>query len=182
MRKIVLAALAALVLTAVPAQALVISPSDGVLNVTRWEGNQTSQSQIDAIIGPILGSSVELYKNDVGEGETGALAGSYDTTFVPATDPSGATIVYTGGLAVGPTAYMLVKDGASTPAWYLFNLTALGWNGTDTLELQSFWPQQGAISHVTLYGSTASVPEPGLLALMGIGLTGMGIGLRRRSS
>jgi hypothetical protein len=195
MRKLVLGTLAALVLTAVPAQALVITPSSGVLNTTRWEGpaGQTGQSAIDAFIAGILGLSVELYKSDVRESdggsiESGLLTGSYDTTFSPLpppgenADPTGATIVYTGGLAVGPTAYLLVKDGNAAPPWYLFNLTALGWNGTATLELQSFWPQQGAISHVTLYGSTASVPEPGLLALMGLGLTGIGFSLRRRSA
>lgn len=169
---------------AVSAQALNITPTSGVLNTTRWEGNQTSQSEIDAIVGPIVAPSTELYKSNVGGSEEGSLAGSYHTVFSnTATDPSDATISYTGGAFVGPTAYLLVKDGNQVPAWYLFNLTALGWNGTATLNLTGFWPGNGAISHVSLYGTTAtSVPDGGSMAmLLGFALIGLAVTRRMMS-
>ena len=156
------------------AHALVITPSSGTLNVSRWEGGQTAQPQIDAAIAPLLGTSTEVYKQNVGGSEEGSLAGSYTTTFSnsPA-DPADALIDYISGPIVNPTRYLLVKDGNQDPAWYLFNLSTLGWNGTEDLVLTGFWPQQGAISHVSLYGGPGTgVPDGGAtVALLGLGLT-----------
>lgn len=155
-----------------------ITPDSGVLNTSRWEGNETSQAQIDAVIGPIVSPSTELYKQNVGGSESGALASSYTTTFDGA---GGSTISWDGGAFVGPTAYLLVKDGNQVPAWYLFDLTALGWDGMEDLVLSDFWPAQGAISHVSLYGTTGtSVPEPVTLTLLGLGLPAAGVAGRRR--
>jgi hypothetical protein len=168
--------------TALQAHALAITPSTGTLNVTRWVGNQNGQDQIDAAIAPIIGTSTELYKQDVGAGsDSGALAGSYSTVFLnTAADPSGATITHVSGPVVGPTAYLLVKDGNQEPAWYLFNLTALSWTGTQTLDLSGFWPNQGAISHVALYGTRTQVPDGGMtISLLGSALVGLGL-LRRK--
>lgn len=70
-------------------------------------------------------------------------------------------------------------EGAN-PAWPL----NLGWNGTDDLLLRGFWPNQGAISHVSLYGTEGSsdniTPEPALLGLFGTALALVGARLRRR--
>jgi hypothetical protein len=158
------------------AHALPITPSTDTL----LTGDQTSQAQINAAIAGYLGSSVELYKQNVGGSEEGVLAGSYVTTFSNTlSDPSDALIDYVGGAYVGPTAFLLVKDGNQNPAWYLFNLTALAWNGTEDLVLSGFWPARGAISHVTLYG-TQAVPEPATMLLLGVGLIGLAGYSRKR--
>ncbi len=159
-------------------QALEITP-DTLPQIT---GNQTSQNEINGVIDDYIGTPLKdylMYKQDVGGGESGPLAGSYQTTFNNSPlDPSDALIQYVGGLNVGPTAWLLVKDGNQSPAWYLFNLTTLGWNGTDDLKLTGFWPAQGAISHVTLYGT--AVPDGGTtMALLGLGIGAVGY-LRRK--
>jgi hypothetical protein len=139
-------------------------------------GNQTGISEINTFITNTLGvAPTLLYKKDViGGAESGALAGSYSTTFYNSpTDPSDALIDYVGGTAVGSIALLLVKDGANSPAWYLYNLTSLGWNGTDDVVLDNFWPGTGAISCVTLY-QTSSVPDGGAtVALLGFALAGI---------
>jgi hypothetical protein len=174
--KVCLLVLCALVF-ATQAHALLIQPGDAVLF-----GNETSQAEIDVAINAYLGFDAdELYKSNVGGAEEGPLAGSYDTDFSNTpSDPSDADIEYTGGEIVGPEAYLLVKDGAQIPAWYFFNLTDLGWNGTDTLNLMGFWPDQGAISHVSLYGSPQQVPEPATMLLLGFGLVGLAAFGRRK--
>jgi hypothetical protein len=55
------------------------------------------------------------------------------------------------------------------------------WNGTETIDLDDFWPNGGAISHVSIFTTrSTSVPEAGsTLALMGLALTGLGL-LRRK--
>jgi VPDSG-CTERM motif len=163
------------------AQALDITPA----TLPQWTGNQTSQSDIDAIIGPLIAPSTEVYKQDVGAGsDGGSLAGSYETTFSNSeSDPANALIHYVGGPTGTGHAYLLVKDGSQTPAWYLFDLTALGWNGTDDLVLSGFWPNQGAISHVSLYdGAGTGVPDAGTtLALLGVGISALGFARRRLS-
>ena len=175
------AVLAAVTLS-VAANALPIMPSSGVLNTTRWQGPETGQAAIDAVILPIIAPSTEVYKQDVGGAESGSLAGSYQTTFNA--DQSGGTIDYISGPIVSPTAYLLVKDGAQNPGWYLFNLTALGWNGTDDLVLSGFWPDQGSISHVSLYGGSGGgqtgVPDGGsTVALLGLALAAVAVARRK---
>ena len=170
------------------ANALEITPA----TFPQWTGTQTSQSQIDTAIASVIGSATELYKHNV-EGadlETGALAGSYSTVFArTATDPQDATVTYTGGDIVGPPApaYALVKDGLQNPAWYLFDLRALGWNGMETLYFTDFWPGSGAISHVSLYGTRTTPPGTGVpdggatAALLGLGMLGLGFMARRKA-
>ena len=129
----------------------------------------------------------ELYKSDVvgdtiGTGtDSGAFAGSYDTDFTSsANDVSAAAITWNSpsGTINCPTCLLLVKDGNNTPKWYLFDLAS--WDGEVTINLSGFWEgESGAISHVSIYGAPGQVPEPGMVALLSIGLLGMVIARRK---
>jgi len=132
-----------------------------------------------------MGGLNDIYKANVDDGnEEGDLLGSYDTMFTnTAMEPENALInhvVGTSSVDMTENAWLLVKDGNQEPGRYAFDLNDLGWNGTDALDLRNFWPNEGAISNVSLWGSVASnVPEPGSLALFGLGLLSLGW-IRRR--
>jgi hypothetical protein len=177
--------LAAAALCVSSGHALSITPA----TLPQWTGLEngtTKMFQEIADQGITLGS--ELYKQDQGAGsDSGILAGYYTTTFLDTpTDPSGATIAQTVAGAAAPSSvakYLLVKDGNQIPAWYLFDLETLGWNGTDTLSMSGFWPGNGAISHVSLYGTQPerTVPDGGATAaLLGMGVLGLAA-IRRKS-
>jgi hypothetical protein len=167
------------------ANALSITPGTSYLT----SGTDTSQSAINSAINSILGASTLLYSSEVQQSgpptEAGALMNSYETTFSnTANDPADALIQYTGGTIVGGHQFLLVKDGdvnahPGIPSWYLFDLTALGWDGMADLALTGFWPNGGAISHVSLYGTSAPVPEPATMLLLGSGILGLA-GFRKK--
>lgn len=155
-------------------------------------GEDTNVPDIEAIILPLISPSIELYKATPGTPvtEVGTLAGSYQTTYLPAGDKENAEITYTGGFIVGEIAYLLTKDGNAndtnplTHAWYLYNLTELGWTGSEKITITGLWPENGSFSHVALYGGSSNtvgppVPVPPTVWLLGSGLVGL-VGLRRR--
>lgn len=148
-------------------------------------GNENGQAQIDAAIEAVFPglTSKEVYKQNVGGSESGSAGSWYTTTFNSLADASGGNIRWDGpGFISGTPIYFLVKDGNQTPNWYLFDISnwAVGGNGTkDTITFSNFFPNQGAISHVTIYGGTTTVPDGGSVAmLLGAALVGLA-GFRR---
>ena len=181
--------LATALLAAAPAQALVITPAGPGLLTTSDDNSNCDAACVNALFGTSFTSGDLAYKGEVGGPEEGYLDGSYETTFLNTpSDPSDALIEYISGPSLNCDAalkcILVVKDGNQTPAQYFFDLFDAGWNGTDDLELLGFWPNQGAISNVAIWAGfddccDKDVPEPGTLALLGLGLLGIGLTRRR---
>jgi hypothetical protein len=152
-----------------------------------------------AYISGITGTAglIELYKSDVNNGspvESGnaTFVSAFQTTFSnSSSDPQNALIDFVGPNGISATpAYLLIKDGNHSPYWYVYNLTAFGWDGVSDIDIQGFWPGSGAISHVSLYGNTTvtkipppntpGVPDGGsTVALLGLGLAALAF-IRRK--
>lgn len=167
------------------------------------QSGQTGNNEILGLVADFLGYvPAELYKQNYNGSEEGDadIKASYSTSFSSITSgdgPSTATITYAGtgnyiASSVSPirNVYGLVKDGNNVPTFYLYNLTALGWNGTDQLVFTNFWANtQGAISHVSLFGTEKvptttggggdPAPDGGSMAML-LGMSLMGIAGARR--
>lgn len=162
----------------------------GVDDYKCWQGidpHNPTVSSFTTMTGlPSLSGLKEFYKNDVETGEEeGDLSGSYNTVYFdefgnPSSDPSAALITYVEGAnsSACPDCYLLVKDGKQDPIWYLFDIGY--WDGEMALDLQHFWLDNGAISHVAIWGVETNVPEPGVAGLLAIGLLAM-VAVRRRT-
>lgn len=128
-----------------------------------------------------------LYKANVEGGEEGPFATSYTTLFYNTTsDPSDALLFYDDLFLQDPViscdaCYLAIKDGRHSPGYYFYDLS--GWDGLEAISFQDFWPDGGAISHISIWGDTpSSVPEPATLGLFSLGLLGLGFARRRKNA
>ena len=178
---------AAALLCGAQAFALTITPAGPGLVGTTDDNSNCEPGCFPAAVGDTTDWDL-LYKDNVGGGEEGLFAGSYETSYQnEPLDPQDALIEYVAAPALVCDALykciLVVKDGNQTPAQYFFDLFTAGWNGTDDLYLQGFWPNNGAISHVSIWGGPGhEVPEPGTLGLLGLSLLGLGVIRGRRRS
>jgi hypothetical protein len=174
-KKLILAALVA-ASTTLSSFALSLTPA----NVTYFfqQTGNVGADDIEAIV-PGTTQFIEVYKQDVGGGESGAFAASYTTVFTPLSEPKGATISYDGApdpFITGTSIWALAKDGET--GHYLWNIT--GWNGQEALVMSGLYPNTGSISHVSIFSDSSTPGQPGTpprvpdggetVALLGLGL------------
>jgi hypothetical protein len=182
MKKIIITAL--ILLVAPLANAFTITPEDCTALYPCWTSEDNSQPDGDDIAALVGSSSTldDIYKAEVGGADSGAAAGSYQTTFSNSSgDPEDALLEYLGGLVIDCSAecYLTVKDGNHSPALYAYDIT--GWDGVESIFMDGFWPDGGAISNVAIWsGGETTVPEPASLALLGLGLAALGVSRRKQ--
>jgi len=175
------------------AATIFLTPSTpGIVSATLLPPSNCEPECIEDALGVADAGSL-LYKANQGGPEEGSFAGSYSTVFSnTASDPEDATISYTGGASIScPACYLAIKDGASSPNWYFYDLAA--WDGISDIVMTGFFPGKGAISHVSIWGGPAeeeggaeeegsTVPEPASLLLFGVGVAATAARLRRKTN
>ena len=182
--KLLFAGLALLGIASAANATIVITPLNTIPGLPGMGPDNCEPGCVDTIFNT-SGLSL-LYKSDSGRSlvgaDSGPYAGSYTTWFYnDIGDPGDALLFYIGGSQIDcPSCYLAIKDGNQTPAYYFYNLSA--WNGSETLSLEDFWPGNGAISHISIWGRSTptSVPEPSTMALLGLGLLAIAFTQRRR--
>jgi len=170
-----------LVLASSQSQALVLTPSDATSS-TAINSNLTTLAEINAAFSTSYTDLALLWKGETDSAPTGQDGSLADSYLWDVDSPANSgTIEYVEGqdTASCPTCVLIVKDGRSDPAQYLFDLGS--WDGMEDIVLSGFWSEkEDAISNVALWGDSTSVAEPSALMLMSLGLLGLVFSAKRR--
>jgi hypothetical protein len=145
----------------------------------------TSQvsSCLGAGVGNINGNETTddfLTGEGAGSGLTGIDGGSYTQNGNTGTFSLDASLWGTWSeIAIG----FKFGTGNNPDEWFVYLLNPLVTSGS--WEFVNVFGKGGGLSHVQLYGSgtpTTNVPEPGTLALLGVGLLGASLARRRKQA
>ncbi|TNE96718.1 MAG: PEP-CTERM sorting domain-containing protein [Gammaproteobacteria bacterium] len=153
----------------------------------------------DTLVSACLGSGLGNIGNGINDDflQTAASAGytdvsgSYSMSF---SQSGGTPLVSTAGTwSIDPTFWDSFSAGAigfkfgtgNTPdEWFVYSLEsgATGGDWTFLYGLQNTKKTGGGLSHLTLYSKEVTVPEPGTIALLGLGLIGLGLARKSRKA
>jgi hypothetical protein len=141
--------------------------------------------------GPYIGD--DLLSDWIGPNNSGALGGpaglyDYRTTFsLSGLDPATATLsgfwstdnegisILLNGVATGNT----IPSPTSYTSFHSFSITTGFIAGTNTLDFIVNNDESSTALRVEVTGTASQVPEPGTLALLGLGFAGLGLSRRR---
>ncbi len=140
-------------------------------------GDSAEKNWMEQIVGEVndftkldsaSGSSWEAVTDTGGSTILGAYAFFFGTDFTP-----DYFLVKVGdGKGTGTTDSHFLYENKNSDNWAFLKLSDFG----DGVKLENV----DVISHVASANGTVTVPEPGTLALLGLGLAGIGLSRRRR--